>query len=99
MPNGDGYSFPNGTGLFLNAVIAIAIVPGAGKWWGWVLTALAAALALASTWEAASRKEYEAVHAQHPELNRTTWVMNWALFFALPAWLVLLAALAANLRG
>ncbi|MEJ6023374.1 hypothetical protein [Ramlibacter sp. PS4R-6] len=98
MPNGHGFSFPYGFSIVLQPVLALAIGAGAGRWWGWALTGVAAVLAVAFTWEAASRREYETIHSKDPTLNRVTWVLNWGLFFALPAYLVLLWGLAANLR-
>jgi hypothetical protein len=97
MPNGHGFSFPYGVALVFYPVLGIAIGAGAGKWWGWLLTAVAALLLALFTWEGLSRREYEKIRANDPGLTRYTWVVNWLFFFALPALLVLLYGLAANL--
>ena len=49
-------------------------------------------------WEAASRSEYEQIHVNDPSLTRHSWAINWVLFFALPALLVMLFGIAANSR-
>ena len=90
MPNGHGFSFPYGVPIVVCPVLAIAITAGAGKWWGVLLTAVAALLAAIFTWEGLSGKEYESIHQKDPTLNRPTWRINWLLFFALPTALVAL---------
>jgi hypothetical protein len=94
MPNGHGFSFPYGAPMLLYPLLMVAIAAGAGRWWGTVLAFVPAALAIAFTWEGCSRSEYEGIHKTDPTLNRTTWVINWLLFFALPGYLITLVALA-----
>ena len=74
--------------MVLYPVLAVAAGAGAGRWWGWLLTAAAALLAAVFTWEALSRSEFEAIHKKDPRLNRATWRFNWLVFFALPGLLV-----------
>jgi hypothetical protein len=98
MPNGHGFSFPYGVPLVLYPVLALGVSAGAGKWWGVLLTVAAAALAAIFAWEGLSRKEFEAIHAKDPTLNRLTWRVNWLLFFALPPALVALFGIVRMVR-
>ncbi|MBC5764226.1 hypothetical protein [Ramlibacter albus] len=98
MPNGHGFSYPYGFSMVVHPILALAIGAGAGKWWGWLLTGVAAALLVAFAWEAASRSEYEKIRANDPSTTRYSWVVNWLLFFAFPALMVTLWGVAANLR-
>ena len=84
MANGEGFSFPYGVPLVGYPLLAWGIAAGAGHWWGVLLTLAALLLAGVFAWEGLSNKEYEAIHARDPTLNRLTWQVNWLLFFALP---------------
>jgi hypothetical protein len=98
MPNGHGFSFPYGFSMVVHPAIGLAIGPGAGTWWGWLLTALAAVMLAAFVWQAVSRRAYEQVRANDPGMTRYSWVVNWLVFFAFPALVVTLWGLAANLK-
>jgi hypothetical protein len=98
MPNGHSFSFPYGVSFVLYPVLAVAVGVGAGRWWGVLLTVVAAALAALFTWEGLSRKQFEMIYRKDETLNRVTWAFNWLFFFALPGYLVAIYGLAVFLR-
>jgi hypothetical protein len=87
MPNGH-FSFPSTIPLVIYPLLALGVGTGAGRWWGIALTVLAGLMACLFTWEALSRREFEAIQKKDPSLNRATWRLNWLLFYVLPAVLV-----------
>ncbi|MRR08865.1 hypothetical protein EG831_01990 [bacterium] len=78
-----GYSFPLGVPLVFYPILVFIAYRGREAWWGWVGHGLFLLAAGYFTYLAASNSEYEKIHAQRPELNRLTWVMNYLLFFTL----------------
>lgn len=96
MPNGHGFMFPYGFSIVAFPGLALAIGAGPGKWWSIALTVVAGALTAAFVWEASSRSEYDNIAKNDPTLNRTTWVLNWLIFFALPGVVTMLWGVAVN---
>ena len=87
-----GYSFPLGMPLVVYPLLLVAIVQGAGKWWGYAAHAVYLILIAAFLWLAFSRAQFEKIRAHDPSLTRATWLLNWLLFFVvlpLAAWLLL----------
>jgi hypothetical protein len=83
----NGFSFPVGFPLVFYPLLGL----GAGTsrhpmFFG----GIALVLALVFTWEAFSRKEYEAICAKDPTMNLPTWRFNWLAFFAAPGYAVAL---------
>ena len=81
LPEVAGYSFPYGVPLVFYPLILFGAYQGIGRWWGWILQAgffLVIGLFLVT---ALRQTDYEKIHAQYPELNRLTWVLNYLIFF------------------
>lgn len=86
-----GYSFPLGVPIVVYPLLLVAIVRGAGKWWGYAAHGVYFALLAAFLWIALSRAQFEKIRASDPSLTRATWLLNWLLFFVLlplAAWLI-----------
>ena len=82
-PAVSGYSFPYGVPLVFYPLFLYGAYRGLGHWWGWVFEAVFLILLAVFLVTALSRKSYEKIHAQYPDLNRLTWVLNYLLFFFL----------------
>jgi hypothetical protein len=84
------FSFPVGFPMVVYPVLALAA--SSKMWWAPIVGLIAAAIASVFTWEAFSRKEFEAVSKNDPSMNIETWRFNWLAFFSLPGYLVALYA-------
>ena len=83
-PSGDYYRFPYGVPLVVYPILAI-VMPAIQRTWLMVLfEGLLISLAVMFAREAFSRTSFEQSHACDPTLTRTTWRVNWLLFFAIP---------------
>lgn len=90
-PRGGGYSFPFGVPIVVYPLLLVAIVRGAGSWWGPAVHGVYFVLLAAFLWIALSRAQFEKIRASDPSLTRATWLLNWLLFFVLlplAAWLI-----------
>lgn len=96
MPNGHGFSFPIGFPLVAYPLLALGVT--SNRWWSPILALIAVILAAVFTWEAMSRKEFEAIRAKDPTMNLATWRFNWFVFFAMPGYLVGFLGIALSLR-
>lgn len=93
MPNGhdDGsyrFSFPLGFPIVVYPVLALLV--SSARWWAAWFAVISVLLAAGFTWEAMSRKAFEAIRAKDPTMNIETWRFNWLVFFALPGYMVAL---------
>jgi hypothetical protein len=82
------FSFPLGTPIVVYGLCAVLIT--SRHWWWWIFGCIALVFAVAFTWEAFSRKEYESVAAKDSSMNLATWRFNWLVFFALPGYAIAL---------
>ncbi len=82
--SGDYYRFPYGVPMVIYPILMI-VMPAIHRAWLMALfEGLLIFLAVAFAREAFSRTSFEQCHANDPTLTRTTWRVNWLLFFAIP---------------
>ena len=87
-----GFSFPLGVPLVVCPLLFFLAAGGRDRFWGYVFHGLFFLLTAPYFYSAISKKEYEKIAGRHPDMNRATWVLNWALFFVvLPvlAWVII----------
>lgn len=80
VSKGMGFSFPFGIPLVIYPLLLLGIFLGREKWWGYLFHLAYLGLIGLFLWEALSYKEYQSVKGK---IARTTYVMNWLLFFVL----------------
>ena len=80
---GRGYSFPFGIPLIVYPLLFVGALKGEGAWWGIIFHVLFMGIVALFGVEAIRKGGYDKIHKQYPDLNRTTWVLNYLLFFVL----------------
>lgn len=80
-PGGIGFSFPYGIPLVVYPIFFFGAYKGREACWGYSFHTPFFLLVALFFFMGLSRREFEKIHKNHQELNRSTWMLNNVLFF------------------
>ena len=78
-----GFSFPFGIPLVVYPILLIIAGGGSKQWYGVLVSILFIILNITFTIYAFKKSSFIETKKKYVHLNRTTWILNWFLFFGL----------------